>query len=369
VGAETDCGRTFILLGEPTEVKQEKRTEGGTPEPGMRSPEVWTYKGPKFKGGQAQLSFDSECMGGPEFVRVGASLSQDKVVSPNIAPKVGADGHLTKLADLLPKPTPVQALLKEARQDFPLESQVAVILRGKDGSSYLGGLVRTMAAGFATQDVGGKKVVPLVVAAEALDETGAVMASVEREANAEIEADGGLVASYGIALKAGKYTIRVAALDAKTGKGSSASYPMEMPDFSTGQLSVSELMVLHDVVTGVKPDPKGALDAFTIGGTQIVPRFTRVFTKAETVDLLAFAYDAQVDAAGKTQVLTQFNVMKDGKRFTGSAEQTFDTPIATPEAGPVPLSDFVPGKYVVQLKVTDKLAGKTITKEGTFEVK
>jgi GWxTD domain-containing protein len=366
-GSETDCGRTFILLGEPADVKKDKREEDA--EPGMHSPEVWTYKGARFKGGQAQLSFDNECMGGPEYGRQLTSLAQDKVVSPNIAPKVGSDGHVTKLADLLPKPTPAQALLKAPRQDFPLEAQAAVVLKGKDGSSYLGGLLRTIAAGFATQDVGGKKVVPLVVAAEVLDETGSVMAAVEREANAEIEADGGLVASYGIALKAGKYTIRVAALDSKTGKGSAASYSIEMPDFNTGQFSVSDLLVLHDVQTGVKADPKGALDALTIGGTQIVPRFTRVFEKSETVDLLGFAYDAQVDAAGKTQIVSQFTVMKDGKRLTGSPEQAFDTPIAAPEAGPVPLSDFVPGKYVVQLKVTDKLAGKVITKEATFEVK
>ena len=56
--------------------------------------------------------------------------------------------------------------------------------------------------------------------------------------------------------------------------------------------------------------PKGALDAFLIGGTQIVPRFTHVFGKAETIDLLAFAYDAQVDAGGKAEIVSQFTVMK-----------------------------------------------------------
>ncbi|MFI5184461.1 MAG: GWxTD domain-containing protein [Vicinamibacteria bacterium] len=366
-GSETDCGRTFILLGDPADVKKEKTQE--QTEPGMRSAETWTYKGPRFKGGEAHFAFDGECMVGPDFVRAAASLAQDKVISPNIAAKVGSDGHLTKLADLLPKPTPAQALLKDPRQDFPLEAGAGMVLRGKDGSSYLGGLLRAAAPGFTPQDMGGKKVVPLVVAAEALDESGSVMASVEREANAEVDADGSLIASYGMALKAGKYTIRVGALDSKTGKGSAASYPIEMPDFSTGQLTVSDLLVLHDIQTGVKSDPKGALDAFTIGGTQVIPRFTHVFAKTETVDLLAFAYDAQVDAAGKTQVVSQFTVMKDGKRFTGSAEQAFDTPIAAPEAGPVPLSDFAPGKYVVQLKVTDKLAGKELMREAAFEVK
>ena len=243
-----------------------------------------------------------------------------------------------------------------------------MMLRGKDGSSYLGGLLRAEAPGFPAQDAGGKKVVPLVIAAQASDEGGNAMASVEREVNAEVEADGGLVASYGMTLNPGKYTLRAAALDAKTGKGSAATYPIEMPSFSNGQLSVSDLMVLHDVQTGVKADPKGALDAFLIGGTQIVPCFTRIFAKSDTVTLLAFAYDAQVDAAGKAEVVSQFTVMKDGKRITGSAEQTFDTPIATPGAGPLPLSDFTPGKYVVQLKVTDKRAGKEVTKEAPFEV-
>ncbi len=244
-----------------------------------------------------------------------------------------------------------------------------MVLRGKDGSTYMGGLVRAEAAGFAAQDVGGKKVVPLVVAAQALDEGGNVMASVEREVNALVEADGGLVASFGISLNPGKYTIGVAALEAKSGKGSAATFPIEMTNFNTGQFSVSDLLVLHDVETGVKSEPKAALDAFLIGGTQIIPRFTHVFTKAESVDLLAFAYDAQVDAAGKAQVVSQFTLMKDGKRFTGSAEQAFDTPVATPEAGPVPLADFPPGKYIVQLRVSDKQAGKDVSREATFEVR
>lgn len=366
-GSATDCGRVYILFGEPAEIKKDKRDE--ETEPGMRTPETWTFKGPRFKGGQIQLSFDGECMGGVEFAKQLVSVAQSKVVSPNIGYKVGSDGHLAKLADLLPKPTPAQALLKTPRQDFPLAAQAGMVLRGKDGSSYLGGLLRAEGAGFAPQDVGGKKVVPLVVAAQALDESGNVMASVEREVNALVEADGGLVASYGLSLNPGKYTVSVAALEAKSGKGSAATYPIDATNFNSGQFSVTDLMVLHDVETGVKSDPKGALDAFLIGGTQIIPRFTHVFTKAETVDLLAFAYDAQVDAAGKAQVVSQFTVMKDGKRFTGSAEQTFDTPIATPEAGPVPLSDFAPGKYVVQLKISDKRAGKDVSREATFEVR
>jgi GWxTD domain-containing protein len=365
-GSETDCGRVYILFGEPAEVKKDKRDEEA--EPGLRSPETWTYKGPRFKGGQILLPFDKECMGGVDFAKQLVPVAQDKVVSPNIGYRM-ADGHLTKLVDLLPKPTPTQALLKEPRQDFPIAAQAGMVLRGKDGSSYLGGLLRVEAAAFATQDVGGKKVVPLVVAAQALDEGGNAKASVEREVNAEVQADGGLVASYGMALNPGKYTIGVAALDAKTGKGSAATYPVEMPNLASGQLSVSDLMVLHDVQTGVKADPKGALDAFLIGGTQIVPRFDRVFAKTETLDLLAFVYDGQLDPAGKAQIASQFTVMKDGKRFTGSAEQEFDTPIATPEAGPVPLTDFAPGKYLVQLKVTDKKAGKEVMKEATFEVR
>ena len=45
-----------------------------------------------------------------------------------------------------------------------------------------------------------------------------------------------------------------------------------------------------------------------------------------------------------------------------------DTEFAGSSVGPLPLADYEPGKYVVQLKVTDKLAKKELVQEAPLEI-
>lgn len=54
--------------------------------------------------------------------------------------------------------------------------------------------------------------------------------------------------------------------------------------------------------------------------------------------------------------------------LSASDDQTFEQPSGAPGIGPVPLEKFQPGKYVLQLKVQDKVAKKELTKEAAFEV-
>ena len=116
-GSATDCGRVFLLLGEPNSVeKQQEEVRSGP-----RTPEVWTFKdrpGMTFKDGQAQIAFDAECRL-PQGARLGEQLNQlaeGRIVHPNLDYKIAGDGKLVKLADLLPKPSPLQTLLKQRRE-------------------------------------------------------------------------------------------------------------------------------------------------------------------------------------------------------------------------------------------------------------
>lgn len=52
-----------------------------------------------------------------------------KIIHPNIDYRLGKDGHLVKLADLLPKDTPSRALLKQPRQDFLVAAQAAPVAK------------------------------------------------------------------------------------------------------------------------------------------------------------------------------------------------------------------------------------------------
>jgi hypothetical protein len=283
---------------------------------------------------------------------------------------MNAQGRLTSLADQLPKPTPGQALLKTPRQDFPAAIHSNMFLRSPGGATYMAGLFRGDAtAGLTTQDVAGKKTARVQVVMQAVDENGRVNTAPDRESLVELGPDGSFVVSYGMALRPGKYNLQVGVLDPKTSRGSVVAMPVEMPNLSTTELTTSSFMVLGEIKEG-QAAPDDAYSAFTLGTTQFLPRYENVFTTADSITLLAALYNAQVDAtSGKPSVTAAFKIQKDGKTVAEADPQTFDSEIATPSVGPVPLAKFKPGKYTAQLKIKDNVASKELTRDVAFEVR
>ncbi len=372
-GSATDCGRVFILLGKPDEIKKEE----GLVSPGLRAPETWIYRdrpNQTFQGGQAQISLDGECKF-PVGSRMAEQLNrvaESRIAHPNIDYRLNKDGRLVKLAALLPKPTPAQALLKTPRQDFPVSTQVC-FLKVQDGGSAVLGLVRGEAAGLTVEEMGGKKTAKVVVAAQALDENGKAAAFAEQPTTAPV-VDGVLVASYRMGLKPGKYTLRAGALDEKTGKGSVATIPLEVPNFNKSELSLGTLLLLQDVEelpAGGNPDPQNPYAAFTLGSARLIPHFGQTFSKSDSISIFYQVYDLKVDeATGKASGTASLSILKDGKTPVAKApEQSVETTVGGNVVGPVPLAKYDPGKYVVQLNVTDKLAKKDLVQEVPFEIK
>jgi GWxTD domain-containing protein len=372
-GSQTDCGRVYIILGPPDEVKKEEATD--SPIPGRRAPETWTYRDrPTLKfgpTGQIQLGFDETCTL-PQGNRMGEQLNrlvEGKIANPNLGYRTGADGKIVKLVEQLPKPSPTNALLKAPRQDFPISAEPTMFLRSQDGASYVAGLLKGDASGLTVHDAGGKKTAKVVVGMQAIDETGKAAGTSERETTVDVAPDGSYVASYGMAMKPGTYMMRVAVLDPQTGKGSVATVPLKMPDYNAEGLTLSPLLVLRDVQE-TAANPQDALSAFQLGPMRFVPHYGNVFAPADSITLLTFLYNPKVDeATGKPSTTASFTILKEGKPVAKAEEQNYDTPGAGPSVGPVPLAKFTPGKYVAQVKVRDNVAKKELTEEATFEVK
>jgi GWxTD domain-containing protein len=368
-GSQTDCGHVFILLGEPNELKKDKDPDA--PAVG-RVPETWIYNDQR---GKATIAFDESCQV-PQGVDLNKALDREaerKIVHPEINYRTGADQHIVKLAEQLPKPTPGRALLREPRQDFATALDPALVIRGQSGGSYVGLIVRGDAKALGLE---AGKSATLVLAAQATLESGKVATSSERESVVVASADGSFLTSAGVTLKPGKYTLSVAVLNAGSGKGSVATLAYDVPSFSSGEVTASVPMLLPGELAEMppqsEPDPKDAWFAFTIGKAQMRPHFANAFALSDSIQLLAVIYGAQTDpATGKAQVGATFTIMKDGKRVTGSQEDVFETADATAGAGPFKLSDMgmSAGKYVLQLRVVDKLAGKELKRETPFEVK
>jgi GWxTD domain-containing protein len=370
LGSETDCGRIFLLLGKPDEVRKEQVGAN----PAARSPETWTYRdrpGQTFTGGKAEIGLDETCSLPP-----GATLKEQldrvaeaKVAQPNIGYKVEKDGHIVKLADQLPKPSVAQALLKNPRQDFPISAQTAY-LKLQDGGAALLGLVRGDAAGLAVEDAGGKKTVKVVIAANLTSPDGKVAAFAEEPTVAEVR-DGHFVGSFRISAKAGKYTLRAGAIEEKSGKGSLAEVSIDVPNLNTGEMCAASIIVLEDVQDVETADPGHPYAAFVLAKARLIPRFGGAFTKAEAASFFYQVYDLKTDEAGKASAVASVTMMKDVSRtvLAKAADQPIDTPVGGTVVGPVPLAKYEPGKYIVQLKVRDNLAKKDLTQEVPFEVK
>jgi GWxTD domain-containing protein len=370
-GANSDCGRIAILLGPPDEVKA---ADGGT-RPAGRGPEIWTYRdrpSMKFQGGQIQIEFDENCQL-PQGARLGEQLTriaESKIAKPDLNYRRGPDNKIVKLVDQLPKPTPTMALLKAPRQDFASSAEASMFLR-TTGGTYLAGLVHVPAGTIAAQDVGGKKVAKVDVAVQAVDENGKVGGVREREAHAHVREDGSVVASYGLALRPGKYTVNVAVHDPATKKGSVASFPLEVPEYSPGEeLNLAPLLALLDIQEGQSADPQDAFADFTLGTTRLVPVYGNVFPQSGNITLLSVIYDPPKDpATGKPSITASFTIEKDGKAVARAEDQVYETDSPTPSVGPVPLQKYGPGTYVAKLKVRDNVSKKDYTREQKFEVK
>src|SRR5512143_1807231 len=228
-GSMTDCGRTWILLGKPDDLQEE-----GTPSPGSIVPQTWTYRdrpGQTFQGGKAVVAFDADCRAPGGFAPQLNAIAARRVLQPNIDYRVGKDGHLTKLADLLPRDTAARALVNQPRQDFPL-AVAPSYLKVADGGTALLGLVRGEAAGLTASESGGAKTVNVSVAASAIAEDGKEAGWTEQTISAPVAPDGSFVGSFKLGLRPGKYTLKAGAVDVKGGKASLASIPVEVPDFA-----------------------------------------------------------------------------------------------------------------------------------------
>jgi GWxTD domain-containing protein len=367
-GGQTDCGRVALLLGEPDQVKKEQMDAP----PSRRGPETWVFKdrpGIKFKDGQIEIAFDENCTlpQGGRFGEQLARLAEDKVANPNLGYPKTAEGKLVKLQDQLPKPTPAMALLKAPRQDFAGSAHTSMFLRSPGGAAYVAGLARVDPNAVPAQEAAGKKIAKVTVAALATDAAGKA-SSTQREADAEVQADGSAVVSYGMALKPGPYTLNVAVLDPKSNKGTVVTEKIDVPSFGGSELTITPLVILREIAEGAG-SAQDAMAAFTLGSTRFIPNFANTFSTSESLTVLAAMYDAKLADTGKPSFTYSYSILKNGSPVAETESTTSDSTQETPSVGPVPLAKYGPGKYVVRLKVKDNVAGKDYTKEAGFEIK
>ena len=367
-GSTTDCGRTFVLLGKPDDVQQE-------PGAGLVQPQTWTYKdrpGQTFQGGRATIAFDAECRAPVGFSAQLDQVAMSRVVQRSIDYRKGKDGHLVRLQDQLPKDTPAWHLVRQAapREDFPLSGRVTH-LQGADGGPVVLGVARGGVGAPAAE-----KTVPVALAVVATGSDGQEAGWWGRSANAEVQPDGSAAASFQLALKPGKYTLKLAM--AQSEKGSVTSFPITVPDF--GQVETladgttapvptfGSILMTRGVEDVSENDPEHAYANFVFGNSRLIPCSGSTFTKNDVVSFWWRVYGLRPDpASGKPVARLSMVLMHQGRAIARSEDKPERSP-AGGEIGPLPLANYQPGKYTLQLKLSDNIAHKELTHEEPFEI-
>jgi GWxTD domain-containing protein len=373
-GAQTGCAQVLFLLGEPDEATGRElklRFDSVAPmRDGALAPETWVYKSRadrrfRLPGGELRLEFDDGCrfVEGAPMMEELKLVARARVVHPEIDFARTVEGRLVRLDDVLAGPALDSSTRPLPASAFPVEVETKLLLRGPTGAGFAAGLVR------GRPGLAGSGAHALVVAAEARGEGGEVAARYERKVTVRPEADGLVVAGWGLSLPRGRHDVLVAIRSADGDRAGVASTTIEVPRFDGPDLVVTPLFLAREVAD---PQPDAAADSyapFALGTTRRVPHFGNVFAPADAVEVVAVVYGGATDpATGKAALRTRLRFLKDGTPVAAD-EQSFATSAAVVSVGPVPLRDFAPGSYVIRLDVTDDAARSTQSREATLVIR
>ena len=200
------------------------------------------------------------------------------------------------------------------------------------------------------------------------------MVSAARDSLVAPAADGSFVASWSLSLKPGRYQVTVAGLVPEAAQGSTSTLDVEVPDFGGGALAASPLVLYPDeppAAVATRRDPRGDPYAAMRSGRCACPPLRQRVRPVRRADggRDALRREARTPATGQAGLRSRFSILKDGKPVARGAEDAFTTPDAVASVGPIPLSTYAPGAYVVRLDVTDAVASQTLRQEVPFEIR
>jgi hypothetical protein len=198
--------------------------------------------------------------------------------------------------------------------------------------------------------------------------------------------------SRAMAVPGGEYEVFIAVKDKGTGDKKQVAKmgllrkDLSVPNFGDTELTTSSVIVADAVepVQTAMTNEQQQENPYTFGTMKIVPSVEPKFKKAGELQVVFWIYGATQDAATKKpDVQIEYNFhQKTGeaeKYFNKTAPQQLNATTLPPQfdmaAGHqlpgslvVPLASFPAGDYRLEIKITDKPSGKTLTRDVTFSV-
>jgi len=206
--------------------------------------------------------------------------------------------------------------------------------------------------------------------------------------------------TYDVVIVAKDQTPEKPAKNAPPLKAEIATHTITVPDLWNDELNTSTVIMaerIEPLAAPLTPEQIKTRPYAAMGAMEIFPMFGELkYTKKSELSLLMLIYNAKPDQTGKPNLTVEFNFCqadpapaadakpaepcKQGEKFFNrTAPENFNAQTLPAQwdaaaghqiqAGQaVSLSTFPEGKYRLEIKVTDKLSNKTLTRDVNFTV-
>jgi len=178
-----------------------------------------------------------------------------------------------------------------------------------------------------------------------------------------------------VPLAPGLYRLDIVIKDINSGNVGVVNARLDVPRFDDDQLSNSSLILADDIQRVSTKDI--GLGQFVLGDLKVRPKLDQTFTPEDSMGVFLQIYNLKVDdKTHKADASVEFRVTKDEKGVT-SPTLKFDIPAnKIPEHGEemtlaneITLGSLAPGKYKLEVAVTDNVSKQTITPTTDFVVR
>jgi hypothetical protein len=171
-------------------------------------------------------------------------------------------------------------------------------------------------------------------------------------------------------LPPGRYKLSLVVKDDHSGHMGSQNMGIIVPQYSDGKLTSSSLIMADQI----QPLPTSEVGSgpFVIGGTKVRPSVNQVFKQSQDLGIYMQVYNLGLDPkTHQPSANFEYQISKDGKAILNQTESSASIKDASEQVTlekTMPAKLLKPGKYTLQIKITDKVKGQTDTQTTNFQV-
>jgi VWFA-related protein len=328
-------------------------------------PPVDEQKGGKFK------ELEITVAGRPDLIvrQPRGFFAGDPPTSPAIE-STAKTGESPAVGNAKPTANPLGDALRAASPKLGLPTQLAISFLDVPNTGPVLTASTQIATNVLSYGADGKQTAAIELAGVVLDDQGKQAGNFKtritvRPAKQALDRPG-VVYTHKLPLKPGIYQVRVAAQDEMSRRVGSAMQWIEIPDLSSKRLTLSSLLVGGQFVGSQNQAAGGPPE-------QVQFSVDRVFRRGSRMNFVHFIYNAAKGPNGNPQLDAQIIISRNGRPVVTSPVRQVSIEPNSDSArlingADIALQNLPSGRYLLEVKVNDRVANSSASQQVVFEI-